>query len=217
MLWVALLLAGLIAVAALLLATPIKFHVVLSAEEKKLAVHYLGFGHTTDFAAKIRTIDWLGLRLHRASTVPSEKPKKKLTPRRAEKEKPPRAGLTPELALKHRKTIGLTLRRALRYVGRLLTSPRLHLARLDIVAGSDNPALTGMYYGWYQSLRPTWKSQRIIIDWQPVFHQQCFAARFDGQIRLFPGHPAKHTVRLLHELPKFALYRLYKDWKRQEA
>ena len=216
MLWAGFFLAGLV-VTAILLLTPIKLSVVWSADERQLAIRYLGFGHTTDFLAKTRIIDWLGLRLYRRTTALTGPPKKKPSPRRAKKEKPTRAPTKFTILIKHRWTIALTMKRALRYLARLLTSPRLRLARLDIVAGAENPALTGMYYGWYQSLRPAWRSQRALVNWQPVFHKQCFAARFDGRVWLFPWHPVKHTVRLIQELPKLALYRLYKDMKRQEA
>ena len=65
MLWVALLLAGLVAAAAILLAVPIKLRVVWSPEERRLVIRYLGFGHTTDFLAKTKMVDLLGLRLYR--------------------------------------------------------------------------------------------------------------------------------------------------------
>lgn len=209
MLWLELIIGVLVAVVVVLLTAPVTIRVAWSADEQKVIIRYLGFGQTTDFAARVRDIDWLGLRLHRSTIKAMPKVKRKPAPKKP-------LGPILKTLYAHRQTVGRTLKRTLYCTGRLLASPRLRLARLDIVAGSANPALTGMYYGWYNSLRPTWTSQRIIVNWQPVFHHRQFSARFDGCLWLRLGTPIRQIIRLLYELPKIRLYRLYKDLKKKE-
>jgi hypothetical protein len=214
MYWVAGLVVAAIGAVAILLFTPIKLHATWAADEKRMTVRYLGFAHTTDFVSRRRSFRWFGVRLR---TAPAVAPKKKPTPRKPRQAVAERPGQTMRILSAHRRTIWLTLKRILRYVGRLLTSPRLRFARLDIVGGSGNPALTGMYYGWYHSLRPAWSAKRITVNWEPRFDRREFSARFEGELWLFPWHPARHTIRLLWELPKLKLYCLYREIRKQEA
>jgi len=215
MIWLELILGALVVAVVALLSTPIKIRVVLTADERKIAIRFLGFGQTTDFAAGVKDTDWLGWRIHRSTIKARPKEKKKPPVRKPAGKKP--VGLIIKTLYAHRYPVGITLKRTLRYLVRLLAGPRLHLVRLDIVAGSNNPAITGMYYGWYNSLRPAWVSKRVVVNWQPVFDRGQFSASFDGLVWLRPWEPVKQTVRLMYELPKIALYRLYKDLKKKEA
>ena len=213
MVWLGLII-GLLLIALGLLAVPIKIRATWNPEVQLLAIRYLGFGYTTDFAARLRIIDWLGWRFYR-SKIKAVREKKPKPPPKKPKKKTPLRGVLQTL-YDHRRTVRATLRRSLHYLIRLMASPRLSLARLDITAGSGNPALTGMYYGWFRSVQPIWNSNRITVNWQPVFDQWRFSASFDGRLQLRPWQPVRHTIRLIYELPKFALYRLYKDFKAKE-
>lgn len=215
MIWLELIVGALVVAVVTLLATPIKIRAVLTANERKIAVRFLGFGQTTDFAAGVKVIDWLGWRVYHSTIKVRPEKKKKPPAIKPARKKPVTLILKTLYAFRH--PVGITLKQALRYLARLLTSPRLRLVRLDIIAGSNNPAITGMYYGWYNSLRPAWASEKVIVNWQPVFDRGQFSASFDGLVWLRPWEPVKHTVRLIYELPKIALYRLHKELKKKEA
>jgi len=221
MLWFGIIVGVLLLAVIVFLATPIRFRAVFNEVEQKISIRYFGVGLTADFATQTRMVDWLGLRLYRS--VLGAPPKKKPKPRRKPKAKPKKpVRKTPlrqilNALFSHRRTIFITLKRALVFVARLVISPHLGLLRLQITAGSGNPAVTGMHYGWYQSVRPAWAAKRIFIDWQPVFDRAYFAAAVEGRVWLRPWDSVKHTVRFIFEIPKFALYRLYKDMKAKEA
>lgn len=215
---------GVIVGVVILLATPIKIRAAWTPDEKELTVRYLGFGRTTDFAARVNVIDWLGLRLSRSEIgakrptkkKPTAKVKKEKVEAKKEKAKIPLTRIIKALAA-HRQTIRRVVARALVLVGRLMLCPRLRLLRLDVAAGSGNPAVTGMYYGWFNAVRPAWASNRVIVNWQPVFDRAHFAARFDGRVWLQPWRPVRQIARFVLELPKWQLYRLYKDIKKKEG
>jgi len=219
MLWFGIIVGLLVLAVVVFLATPIRFRAVFNDVEQKMSIRYFGLGLTTDFTTQTRVVDWLGLRLY--CSILGAPPKKK--PKRKPKEKPKKpARKTPlrpilNALFSHRRTAFITLKRALVLVARLVISPHLGLLRLKITAGSGNPAVTGMHYGWYQSVRPAWAAKKIFIDWQPVFDRAYFAASVEGRVWLRPWDPVKHTVRFIFEVPKFALYRLYKDIKAKEA
>ena len=224
MFWLELTIGVMIGGLILLLVTPIKIRAVWTPEEKEFAVRYLGFGHTTDFAARVNVIDWLGLRLFRSEIgakrptkkKPEAKVKKEKVKAKKEKAKIPLTRIIGALAA-HRQTIRRVLARTPILAGRLLLWPRLRLLRLDVAAGSGNPAVTGMYYGWFNAVRPAWASNRVMVDWQPIFDRAHFAARFDGRVWLQPWRPLRQIIRFVVELPKRRLYRLYKDIKKKEG
>jgi hypothetical protein len=103
------------------------------------------------------------------------------------------------------------------FAGRLVLCPRIRLLDVEIAAGSGNPALTGMYYGWYNAVRPAWAAKRVLLTWQPVFDRAHFAARFQGCVWLQPWQPVWQAIRFILEVPKRGLYRLYKEMKKKEA
>jgi hypothetical protein len=220
--WLALIIGVLIGGIIIVLATPIKVKAIWTPEERALVIRYLGFGRTTDFTAGDNIIDWLGLRLYRSpiKPEPAAKKKPKAKPKKdkvkKKKAKIPFMQMAAALAA-HRRTIGRVLARAVVFVGRLMLCPRLRLLQLDIAAGSGNPAVTGMYYGWYSAVRPAWAADRVQVNWQPVFDRAHFAARFQGCVWLQPWRPVQQMIRLILEVPKRGLYRLYKDLKKKEA
>jgi hypothetical protein len=224
MFWLELTIGIVIGGLILLLVTPIKIKAVWAPEERAIVIRYLGFGRTTDFAAGVNVIDWLGLRLFRSEIgakrptkkKPTAKVKKEKAKAKKEKAKIPLTRIIGALAT-HRQTVRRVLARALVLVGRLLLCPRLRLLRLDVAAGSGNPAVTGMYYGWFNAVRPAWAANRVMVDWQPVFDRAHFAARFDGRVWLQPWRPVRQIVRFIIEIPKWKLYRLYKDIKKKEG
>ncbi len=217
MFWLELIIGVVIGGLVLLLATPIKIKAVWTPEERAIVIRYLGFGRTTDFVAGVNVIDWLGLQLSRSEIKPEPAVGKKRKAKvEKEKVKKPRMRIAAVL-LSHRQTAGRVLGRAVVLGGRLLLCPRLRRLRLDIAAGSGNPAVTGMYYGWYHAVRSAWAADRVKVHWQPVFDRAHFAARFDGCLWLQPWRPVRQTIRFVYELPKRGLYRLYKDMKKKEA
>ncbi len=222
MMWIWYTLAGAVAMAIILLLTPIKLQVTWAPEKRQMVIRYLGFGHTTDFAAGEKRVDWLGLRLSRGS-IKSDADKKPRKTKIADRIKAEQSKVKSSRAIRfgvlfeHRRTIGRAVTRAFVGVVRILMSPEVRLLRLDIAAGTGNPAVTGMYYGWYHALRPAWAAERVVVNWRPVFDRAHFSASFDGRVRLRPWRPVCRTLRLVHELPKWGLYRLYKDLKNKEV
>ena len=77
MFWLELIIGVVIGGLILLLATPIKIKAVWTPEERAIVIRYLGFGRTTDFAAGVNVIDWLGLQLSRSEIKPEPAVKKK--------------------------------------------------------------------------------------------------------------------------------------------
>jgi hypothetical protein len=218
--WLAAALALVVLAAIVLLASPIKIRAVWNDSERKIRIRYLCFGQTTDLSAATKEFDLLGLRLYRAPLIaPKKKPKPSAKPKAIAKKPTAKKSWRRIVSTlyAHRRTVLAALKRVLVYLGRLVVSPRLGLLRLEIIAGSGNPATTGMYYGWYQSVRAAWAAKRVVIDWYPVFDRARFAFSLDARVWLRPWYPVKHTVRLIHELPKFALYRLYKQIRTKEA
>jgi len=204
----------------ILLVVPIKIRAIWVPGRQEIAVRYLGFGHTTDFAAGVNIIDWLGLRLFRSGIGPGTDIKQRKF----------RAGIEAKtgkfdlsfsrlaiVLVAHRRTISRTIARMLVWAGRLLLSPRVCRLHVDIAAGCGDPAVTGMYYGWYHAVRQVWASERVMVNWQPVFDRAHFATSLDGLVWLRPWRPVLGTIRLLHELPKRGLYRLYRDLKRRRS
>lgn len=222
MVWIWYMFVGVVALAIILLLTPIKLQVSWTPEKRRIVIRYLGFGHTTDFAAGEKRVDWLGLRLSRGS-IKSDADKKSRETKIAARIKVEKSKVKSPRAIRlgvlfaHRRTIGRGVIRAFVGVARILMSPEVRLLRLDITAGTGNPAVTGMYYGWYHALRPAWAAKRVVVNWRPVFDQAHFSACFDGRVQLRPWRPVCRTLRLVHELPKWGLYRLYKDLKNKEV
>ncbi len=223
MFWFGLTIGALMVLAIVMLATPIKLRATWSGDTQKVVIRYLGFGRTTDFLGKTRTFDWLGLRLSEKPAGPITKQKKKPKPakekvkKKKPEQKPIPAGVRLRILVAHRRTLADTLKRVFGYLRRLVLCPELRLAKLDVTGGAANPALTGIYYGWFASLQPALNTERVRINWQPDFARPGFTAQFDGSIWLRPWHPVRHTAGLAIHLPKRGLYRLYKAMKNKEG
>ncbi len=209
------------------LVSPIKFRALLTPAIQQLSVRYLLFGFTVDLAQQRQTVDVLGLKIRSFTARLGEKPEKKKEPGEEEKPKvkePPKeeAKKLPvprivEALWRHRKTIKRIILRALRLLARLPATPQLRLLKIEVTAGTGDPALTGMYYGWYHAIQPAWAARRVFVTWYPVFEKAYITASLDGRLWLQPWRPLWETVRFVIALPKRGLFRLYKEIKQKEA
>jgi hypothetical protein len=198
----------------IVLVSPLSAKFDISRGRKNFRIKYLGFRFENSDGERKTSFLFIKFKTknkpEKEEIAEPEKPAKKKKPRKKGK------GFRFDLLIKKPEVFKKTIIATIRAIIEIISSARIKDFSLRIVVSDPDPATTGAIYGWLSALK---YSAEFPFDFDAVCD---FApdAKWDIEARLevritFWRTLVKPAIRLLMRLPKWELYKIYRESKKK--
>lgn len=207
LLWILLLFVVLL---GLLLFSPFTFEVILLRGQKEFSLTWAFLKYGYNYRQKRGTIriGFIGINFRGKEKAPAKKKKPKAPEK--EKKKVPAAVL-----FAYRETLLKLLRESIVALFRIVCSLELRQANLEIVYGTEDPAITGMLYGLYSAIPTNLMPSNLRFEVSPNFEEETFRSSMDLEIQCRSYKLIRIMILFLWAIPKIKTIKLLRDLKRR--